>query len=295
MRKKFALLLILTFLFGLVIFIKFFVLNTKNQTGQLMVLSSPTTSVFLDDVMIGKTPVKAEKVKVGEHSLKLIPEGVATDTASWKGKVKVTRNSLTFVSFDLGSSDVTTAGEIFYVEKMKEKPEKKGTGEILVDTNPPGAIVYLDNDEKGVTPLKLQNVLKGEHELAVFLPGFFKRTRKILVNENYTLNAFFKLALDKSQQIKLEKEKEKKATEEAKTKKTFVEIKSTPTGWLRVRSGPSLTASEEAKVKVGSKFELLEEENGWFKIKFNDKKEDVIEGSFEEGWISSRYAKKVED
>ncbi len=296
MKKKLLLLFILSIGFGIFLAAKFFFFKSKDKFGQLTVLSSPEASVFLNDLMIGRTPVKADKIKAGEHLIKLIPEGVATDTASWKGKIKVTPNSLTFVSFDLGSSDVSTAGEIFYVEKLKKKG-KKGTGEIFVQTEPAGAIVYLNNDEKGIAPLKLVDVPQGEHELSVYLPGFFKRTRKVLVNEGYRLNAYFKLAIDKSQQERLKKleesTKEKEATEEAKAK-TFVKIRNTPTGWLRVRSEPSLGASESAKIKVGAQFELLDEQKGWYKIRFNGKEEDLVSGSFEEGWISSRYAEKVD-
>jgi N-acetylmuramoyl-L-alanine amidase len=64
-----------------------------------------------------------------------------------------------------------------------------------------------------------------------------------------------------------------------------VVIKNTPTGWLRVRMEPSLSATEAAKVKPGEKYTLLDEKNGWYKISYK-------EG--EEGWISGRYAKKLD-
>lgn len=70
----------------------------------------------------------------------------------------------------------------------------------------------------------------------------------------------------------------------AAPKKVQVEILQTGTGWLRVRSGPSLGDSEIAKVNVGEKHEFLEEQGAWYKIK-------LPEGT--EGWISSQYAKKV--
>jgi hypothetical protein len=56
---------------------------------------------------------------------------------------------------------------------MEKAPSKVNLGEIYVETEPQGAIIYLDNDEKGVAPLILEEVVQGEHELSVFLPGFF--------------------------------------------------------------------------------------------------------------------------
>jgi uncharacterized protein YgiM (DUF1202 family) len=55
-----------------------------------------------------------------------------------------------------------------------------------------------------------------------------------------------------------------------------------------------LAASESAKVKKGERYELLDEKEGWYKIKFNGNKEGLVEGEFDEGWISSSYAKKEE-
>lgn len=284
MRKKLVLLTILVFLFILFIITRFFLLKNKDVSGRLKVLSSPTASIFLNNLIIGKTPFE-DKVKVGEHILKLIPEGSATDTASWQKKIKVFKNSLTFVDVELGKSEVNTSAEVFTVEKMSSRPKDKDRGEIFVETDPTGAIVYLDNDEKGIAPLILAEVLKGEHEVSVFLPGFFRQTRKVNVTPGFRINGFFKLAVDESQKSQfepgLEAGKEKEATESAQTKKKMVVVKETPTGWLRVREGPSLSASEAAKIKPGERYEFLDQKSGWYKIKYNGK----------EGWVSSRYVK----
>jgi len=288
MKGKITFFLILLFGFFTFVFIKAFLFNQKNVYGKLKITSSPVASVFIDNVAVGKTPFE-ERWKVGEYIIKLIPEGVATDTASWSGKVKVEKN-LTYVNIDLGSSDLTTAGEIFTMKKSETA--KGGKGEIYVETEPSGAIVSLDNDEKGVATLLLEEVPIGVHELSVFMPGFFKRTQKINVYAGYRIYAKFKLAVDQSQKFINQIEEEKKSTESAKKEqKKYVVIKETPTGWLRVRTDASLGASESAKVKVGERYEFLEEKEGWYKIKFNGNKEGVIEGEFDEGWISSSYAK----
>lgn len=284
------LLLILILLFAGFVVVRFFILDKQNAFGRLKIISSPTASVFINSTAVGKTPYE-EKYKVGEYLLKLIPEGTATETAPWNGKINVYKNALTYVNRELGSSDVFTAGEIFTTQKMPEPPKNSNFGEIYVETEPQGAIVTLDNDEKGVAPLVLQDVLRGDHELSVFMPGFFRRTQKINVDSGYRVNASFKLALDQSQKQLADVEKE--ATQSAvDSGKTFVTINSNPQGWLRVREDASIDATESAKVKVGEKFEFLEEKPGWFKIKFNDNKDSLVEGSFTDGWVSSEYATK---
>lgn len=282
-RGKLVLFTILLFLFLTFIAGKYFFLDQKNAQGYIKIISSPTSSVFIDNVATGKTTPYEEKKIIGEYLIKLIPEGEATSTASWQGKVAVFKNALTYVNRELGSSDVSSAGEIFWVTKMDSSAKNQNVGEIYIETEPVGAIVKLDNDEKGVAPLILTDVLTGTHEVNVWLPGFFPRTQKINAEARYRVNAKFKLAVDQSQK----KEKVTEATESAKIKNegSKVKIKDTPTGFLRVREEPTVVASEEAQVKPGETFSVLEEKSGWYRIEYEDGKE---------GWISGEYAEKIE-
>lgn len=293
MKTKLIILLALILLFAIFIVIRYIYMDTQNVFGKLRIISSPTTSVFINGVAVGRTPYD-EKYKVGEYILKLIPEGLATETASWNGKIKIYKNALTYVNRELGSSDISSSGEIFTTTKM-DKPGKSGYGEIMVETEPQGAIVTLDNDEKGVATLILSDVIKGDHELSVYMPGFSRRTQKISVDDGYRVNAFFKLSLDKNQ-LKptiTPVPNDKDATDSADINKvTFITIKETPQGWLRVRNDASIEASESAKVKPGEKYDLLEEKEGWYKIKFNGNAKGLESGSFDEGWVSAQYSTK---
>jgi len=284
MKKKLGVFLFLLILFIGFLAIRFFVMDKQNASGQLKVLVSPSASVFMDNVAVGKTPFE-DKFKVGEYLLKLIPEGNATDTASWQSKIKIYKNTKTYVNMELGSSDLSTSGEVFTSVRMTTSV-KAGYGEVMVETEPQGAIVYLDNDEKGVAPMKIENILKGDHEISVFMPGFFRRTQKINIDPGYQVNAKFKLAIDQSQTPKIEEKKT--ATDEASLKEESTDtktnkqitIKETPTGWLRVREKPNIEASESAKVNPGDKFDILDEDSGWIKIEYEKNKT---------GWISGQY------
>jgi len=288
MKNKLMLLLILVVLFAGFVFIRYFIFDKSNEYGKLNIISSPEASIFINNTIIGKTPYD-DKYKIGEYLLKLIPEGTSTETASWNGKIKVYKNAMTYVNRELGSSDITSAGEVFTTEKIDSATRNDPYGEVYVETEPQGAIVTLDSDEKGTAPLILSSVLKGEHELSVYMPGFFRRTEKINVDSGYRVNASFKLALDPTQQ-KLE-DKTKVSSDSAKTNAT-VTIGANEQGWLRVRIDSSIDATEEAKVKVGEKYELLDEKTGWYKIKFNDNNDGLVSGQFNEGWISSEYSTK---
>ncbi|OQY68721.1 hypothetical protein B6D29_00490 [Microgenomates bacterium UTCPR1] len=289
MKSKFVLLLTLIILFIGFVIVKFVIKDKTTSMGRIKIVSSPTAEVYIDNKLLGKAPLEIE-YDVGEHLLKMIPEGMGTGTASWNGKINIFKNSLTFVNRELGQSDIFTAGEIFTTEKMKESAKGPDYGEIYVETEPQGAIVTLDNDEKGVAPMILQDVMRGDHELSVFMPGFFRRTQRINVNSGYRVNAFFKLSYDQSQ--KLLGDIEKESTKSGEVKRDYVTVSNNPQGWLRVRADASINASEEAKVKVGEKFEFLEEKDGWYKIKFNDNEDGLVAGKFKEGWISKEYASK---
>ena len=266
---------------------RFFIADKQNNFGRIKVVSTPTATVFIDNAAVGKTPFE-DKYQTGEFLLKLIPEGTASETASWQSKIKVYKNALTYVNQELGSSDVTTAGEIFTTTKMASPPSNSNAGEVMVETEPNGAIVYLDNDEKGIAPLVLENVIKGDHEISVFMPGFLRRTQKINIDPGYRVNASFKLSLDEKQKNPTPKptdattkEASNSATAKTGTKK-FVLIKDTPLGYLRVREEATTAASESGRVEPGKKYELLDEVTDWFKIKFEGK----------EGWVSATYSEK---
>lgn len=297
MKKKLLLLGILLLVFAGIIGFRFFMYDTQNSFGRLKIVSAPSAQVFIDNNLVGKTPYE-DKYKVGEYLIKLIPEGSAEQTTSVQVKVNVYKNALTYVNRELGASDINSAGEVFTITKMENDPKEADLGEIFVETDPNGSIVYLDNAEKGVAPMVLADVMKGDHEISVFMPGMFRRTQKINVDPGYRVNAAFKLAIDAASQkptsapdasasASLSDEDNIEATPSGSTKKTSgpakVTVKDTPTGYLRVREDATVNASESAQVKPGDSFEVMEEKNGWYKIEYETGKT---------GWISGQYTTK---
>ncbi len=65
----------------------------------------------------------------------------------------------------------------------------------------------------------------------------------------------------------------------------MVRILETPTGWLNVRSGPSTVYDILKKVLPGESYELLEEQEEWYKIRLS---------ATEEGWVIYEYVEKIQ-
>ncbi len=303
MKKKLLFLVILFAGFVIFTLVSVFLLK-KEHDPELKILSSPNATVTLDGKIIGKTPLDGFVVSAGEHMLILKADGVATETAMWQGKISAFKNSKTYVDRELGESDISSSGVVFWVRKSEKKLDRKDVGAIEITTDPIGTIIYLDNDEKGIAPLVMENVPAGEHEISAYSPGFIRRSQKIKVEAGYVVSGEIKLAIDKSYQ---KVEEPKISTESATLTGTpgiseeptpapsgkviptvkpgmkSVKIKDTPTGFLRVREKPSTGGAEVGQVNPGDTFVIISEENGWIKIEY-------VKGA--EGWVSGQYVER---
>lgn len=277
MNKK-ALAAIIVVVLGVAIGAYKFFSDRITNVGGLKVVSKPVSSIFLNDKLIGKTPYEEKRSK-GEYILKLVPEDVSTQAASWQSKINISSSLLTYVNRDLGPSELTSAGEIVFLEKISEKE-----AQVAVFSTPDAATVLLDGQDKGVTPLLLRDVVAGEHDVAISSPGFLSRTVRVQAVTGYKLSVEYQLAL-LSETGNITQGTAGSTSGKGELAKPYVVIKDTPTGFLRVRSGPNTSSTESARVKPGEKYPLLDSQSGWLKITYEDKKE---------GWISDQYAEKVE-
>jgi uncharacterized protein YgiM (DUF1202 family) len=260
----------------------------------LQVNSMPKATVFINSKQVGSTPFVDEKLSPGEVSLKLVPETTVVSLSPWEGKIKLTTGVMAVVNREFGQTETAAAGETLTLEKAKDKENAS----LAVISSPDSAVVKLDGEAKGFTPLALDKVTSGDREIIVSATGFSDRTIKAKLAAGYKLTVNVKLA---------QKEEEASPTgtptptPKAGAKITtvtpkptgptptlparpYVEIKETPTGWLRVRNEASTTSTELTKVYPGERYPLLDESGGWYKIKYDDS----------EGWISGKYAEKYE-
>ncbi len=271
--------------------------SSNQGPSRFKITSTPASTIFLDTQHLGKTPYE-DNVKNGEYTLKLIPEG---GLPSWQTKIKLSSGVLTYVNHDFGEQELTSAGEILTLEKISGQK-----AEIAVISTPDSAAVTLDGTPRGATPLMMSDIEAGEHEINVSASGFVSRGVKVKTTPGFKLVVSFQLALSTASSSatpspeaspspgaspKSSPKASAKATPKPSTTpgaelpRPYVKILDTPTGFLRVRMEPSTSATEAAQVDPGQTFPLLDQQSGWYKIRYK---------GTSEGWISGQYAEKYE-
>lgn len=308
MKRLLPLLLLLILLSSCSIF-------KKKQMAALSITSNPKTGVFLDGEHIGSTPFYEEKIKPGEYSIRLVPENSAA--LPWETRVTLTGGILTVIARELGPTFDESSGHVLTLEPEIEKEKSS----ILVVTTPEGAIVNIDSEPKGFSPLSIETLDPGEHILTVSSPGYVEKSLKTQLEKGYKLTANVQLVRstqlpqtentkkenqkeednddnkeneDKSEVKVLDKdlETEEKSEEDRALagqdlKPPYVIIQETSTGWLNVRKEPTTASDIITKIYPKDQFKYLEtSKTGWYQIQLDDKTE---------GWISSKYAKLIDD
>ncbi len=303
MKRKLVYLLLLCVLAVVGIGVKLLFFDAKDaRVGHLWIQAVPDATVFVNSQAVGKTPFNQEFAP-GDYTVKLIPiasEGETPDRVgvTWEGKVTVSAYQYTYVRRELRNTEVESTGETLTIQRSANILTS-GTGEILVETEPDGAIVSYDGQDMGVSPYLVKEVLEGVHEISVYAPRFNRRTVQVrVVNGGYTTVARFQLGLDVEYEKKFAFGQAFEASRSAllpgvsKAQPTptptpevvSVEVLDTPTGFLRVRESGSMASREVSQVRPGEQYPYLEEVDGWVKITLTD-------GS--QGWVSGEYVKKV--
>lgn len=263
---------------GLIAFI--FLGGAGKKKAAVQLNAYPKSTVYIDGVQAGTTPYENDEISSGEVSLRLVPE--ATFSASWERKLILNPDTQTVVNWEFDPNSDLEAGEVLYLEKTSLK-DRAG---LVVTCIPDSCTITVDNQMRGFSPLNLEDIGEGSHKILISLPGY--KTREISARSinHYRLVVDIKLSKETIEAIPEEKEEEEsEEKQEEEMDRPYILIKDTPTGWLRVRMEPSVSATEAAKVNPGEKFSLLDEESGWYQIRYQDS---------EEGWISGRYAEKFE-
>lgn len=276
MRKYRIIILAVVILAALGFGIYFLIKVLKPVSAGVVIETVPAASVFIDGQQVGRTPYR-EVYKPGEIVVKLIPESADTPLAPYETKVSLASRIETVIRREFGATDESSSGDIVSYERVGGR-----TIGLSVVSIPDGAQVSVDGTVRGFVPYKTSTITAGEHQVVVSSPGYIERSLTVKTVRGYKVTAVIKLAPSAEPEVKGEEDVKEEAVQE------LVEILSTPTGFLRVRSGPSTANEEVAQVKPGERYPLLEEdaESGWFKIEYEKDKE---------GWVSNQYAKKLSE
>ncbi len=305
-----AVIVLVLVLGGLVVKSKFF---SKPKTGALQISATPKAVVYINGEQKGTTPFLDDKLQVGEYTIKLVPESTTDSLVSWEGKINLVPGIITVINRTLSKTDSESSGEILALEKISSRDRSA----LAVVSIPDQALVKINGEPKGFAPILEEDLAPGDYRVVVSSAGYEEKTITAQTVAGYKLTVNVQLAQkiegiaeaspsaeteeeEEEEEVEEEVEEEEEAsptpTPEASPKsevtppdKPYVEIKDTPTGWLKVRSEPSANKGDETvltKVDPGEMFPYLgEEENGWYKIEYE-------EG--EEGWVSGVYCDLVE-
>lgn len=238
----------------------------------IKVTSMPEATVFLDGMEVGQTPYQNENLKVGEYRVEIKAgekDGQShAPNGAWQGIVKLNSGTLSVVNRELSPSVASSSGEILVLNK--------GRGVILT-SNPAGASVEVDGKFYEKTPLTIADLENGEHTFLFSYQGYLKRSIRASLPTNLSLAIAVDLAISEADLGTVVSE-----PEAAKVSKVVVQ--QTPTGFLRVRDKPSLSGKEIDRLSPEDEVVLLEELQGWMRIRLKDSSE---------GYISSSYAQKI--
>jgi len=249
------------------------------KPGGLRVEASTPSSVYVNGVLVGKTPFKGT-YKAGNISLKVVPELGSANLFPFEIKLSLAPGIETVVGREFGISEDESSGGIISFEK--------GTGKetsLIVISTPDNAQVSIDGVPKGFAPYKSSSISPAEHQITVKATGYTDRVMTVKIISGFRLNVFAKLA----------KVKAPAATPTpVPVARTYIEILPTSTGFLRVRTAPGTAGEEIAQVNPGEKYLFLEEDaaTGWYKIQYRDVVPGLPNGI--SGWVSNQFTKKVE-
>ena len=248
----------------------------KPGSAGLLVESVPAATVFIDGEQVGRTPYEATR-KPGEIVIKLIPQSLDEALVPFETKVTLTSGIKTVIKREFGDSEETSSGEILSFEKIGGD-----SSDLAIVSVPNAAQISIDGATRGFAPYKTSSITPGEHQVVVSAPGYSERALSIKTVEGFKLTVVVKLAPNGEEILEEEEE------EIEEPKQVEVEILSTSTGFLRVRSEPSTLGEEVGRVEPGELYPYLDEDEdtGWLKIEYEEGKE---------GWVSGQYAKKVEE
>lgn len=280
---KKVLLILLPFLIGFAAFGIYLLFFSKDiGKGALQVTSLPESNVYLNGKLLGKTPLcKCESkdlLATGEYTIRLVPLDPTLSQDAFEQKITITKSVLTVVDRTFGQG-ANTQGSVI---SLSPSANSHSVGEVYVASFPSGVNVALDGQQSGTSPVSLQQVTESDHDLLLSKMGYKDKHIRIHAVKGYKLSVIAFLAIDPDS-LATSSATLTVGSSSASLSVQKVVILNTPTGFLRVRSEPSLGGAEIAQVKPGEYYELLSEQDGWYQIKLSEGKN---------GWINNSYAKK---
>lgn len=252
-------------------------INRQGGKGALQVTSVPSGQVFLNDELVGETPLSLtelpELLDVGDYKIKIVPAD--KDLRVYEETITIYKNALTVVDRTFEEALQSSSGSVITLTDIDDNQKS----EIMIISFPKDATVILDNNDEGKTPLLIEDVTISDHEIKIIKDGYTEKVVKVKTIPGKRLEVQVNLG------IRTDLTEQNEATTSAVLKKQ-VEILDTPTGFLRVRESASLGSNQIETVSPGERFDYVSETEAWYQILLPD---EIT------GWISSEYARITEE
>lgn len=253
----------------------------SHRKAAIHIETVPDSQVYVDNEYVGRTPYEGEFEK-REISLKLVPESFEGPMAPYETRIVLVTGVKTVVRRVFGIGEEGSFGEEISFERLGG-----GESSAAVISDPDGAKVFWDGKMVDVTPLRLDGMASGAHQLTISADGYEDRSFSVQVVKGYGVTVNVKLkkggevAGDNVEELVTDGENDEE-------KEKHVEILETPIGFLRVRQEPSVESAEIGRVNPGEEYKVLEknEAGDWFKID--------LPLAQKSGWVSTEYVKEVE-
>jgi hypothetical protein len=159
--------------------------------GSIGVTSTPSgANVYLDNAYRGFTPLTLDAVPNGNHAVILRLDGYeeTSQTISVMGDLQPVNAVLKTRATP--SPTAATTGQATGSTTVKPgqtvAPPEPVSGSLSVTTSPPGALVYVDGEMKGVTPAIIPGLPAGAHSVHLVLAGYSDLKTTITVNAGTT-------------------------------------------------------------------------------------------------------------
>ncbi|MBI5815310.1 MAG: serine/threonine protein kinase [Nitrospinae bacterium] len=148
------------------------------KTGSVNVTSIPWSNIYLNGKDMGTTPKTLKSVPEGKAEIKLVNPGYRRHS----GYVMVRRDeTVEFSHTFTDAEEVAGGGE----RNSKEAAEEAGVGTLKVHSTPAG-MVFIDGKLYGETPVTVNDIPSGQHNMVLKRPGMQDYKRKINVTPGIT-------------------------------------------------------------------------------------------------------------
>jgi tRNA A-37 threonylcarbamoyl transferase component Bud32 len=179
---------LITLVFG-ILMVHPFSASSQLRTGELLVVSEPSGArVFLDGNDVDEvTPFGPAQLPAGPHTVEIRLEGFVAG----RRQVAISPGLTTQVRITLSRPAPSPVPGTPTPIEPRPRPEKLGS--LKLGSQPTGAQVFLNREQRGATPLEIASLREGSYQLRLEFPGYAPHTGSVDVRAGETVQTIARL------------------------------------------------------------------------------------------------------